>query len=62
MILTKLAIFLGLQKRTTGRTFFDYSSEEKKKILKRAVEEGGKMQKDLIKEYDRKFNLNRATL
>ena len=53
MTFTKILSYLNLSKKTTGKTFFDYSSEDKRKILKRAVEEGGKMQLDLIEKYEK---------
>lgn len=37
-------------------SFFDYSAGEKTKIIRRAVKESNKMQKDLVEEYDRQFS------
>lgn len=62
MILHKVVAYLGLAKKSSGKTFFDYSSREKKKILKYAVMEGSKMQKELIKKYEKKYLFNRASI
>lgn len=40
------------KKLVVAPSFFDYSSEEKKQIVKKAVDEANKMQKDLMKRYD----------
>ena len=53
MTFTKILSYLKPHKKGAGKTFFDYSSEDKRKILKRAVEEGGKMQRDLIERYEK---------
>lgn len=37
-------------------SFFDYSAKEKAKIIRQAVKESNKMQKDLVEEYDRNFS------
>lgn len=58
MILDKILKYLGIEKKAEGRTFFDYSSREKKKILKHAVEEGAKIQLDLIREYEKRYSQN----
>ncbi len=62
MILSKVAAYFGISKKASGKTFFDYSSREKKKILKHAVAKGSKMQMDLIKKYENKYNLNKASI
>ncbi len=63
MIISKIAKRLGISKKSSGKTFFDYSSREKKQILKRAVEEGSKMQMDLIKKYEeKKYILNKVSV
>lgn len=41
--------------KPTGRSFFEFSSSEKKKIIERAAEESSKMQKDLLDRYEKKY-------
>jgi hypothetical protein len=44
---------LKKEKKAEGKSYFDLSAEEKKKIIKKAAEESNKMQRDLIKQYDK---------
>lgn len=39
--------------RIPGKSFFDYPSVEKKKIVKNAVREANKMQLKLLKEFEK---------
>ena len=46
---------LNLLKKTTkskGKSYFDLSARERKKIIKKAAEESNKMQRDVIKRYN----------
>jgi hypothetical protein len=45
--------FFKKEKAAEGKSYFDLSAEEKKKIIKKAAEESNKMQQDLIKKYDK---------
>jgi hypothetical protein len=46
-------------KAVKGKSFFDYSSGEKKKILREAAIESNKQQNELIKKYSNKcYNFN----
>lgn len=45
--------FFKRQKKAEGKSYFDLSAKEKKEIIKKAAEDASKMQRDLIKKYDR---------
>lgn len=45
--------FFKKEKKAEGKSYFDLSAEEKKKIIKKAAEDANKMQKDLLKKYDK---------
>ena len=47
----KINIFKN-KKLVVAPSFFDYSSSEKKQIVKKAAEEANKLQRDLMKKYD----------
>lgn len=47
---------LNRVKTVSGKSFFDYSSEEKKKIIKRAAIGASEAQLALVKEYERKYH------
>ena len=36
-------------KKIVGKSFFDYSEKEKRRILRKAAEEGAKMQQETIR-------------
>ena len=40
------------------RTFFEYSSKEKKNVLVRAAKEANRMQLELVREYERRMAKN----
>lgn len=41
------------EKKAEGKSYFDLSAGEKKKIIKKAAEDANKMQRDLLKKYDK---------
>jgi ribosomal protein S21 len=43
------------KKKSRGKNFFELPSEEKKRIIKKAVKEANKMQLELVKEYSSKY-------
>lgn len=45
-------------KATKGKSFFDYSSKEKKKIIKEAAKESNRIQLELVKKYNKNYNFN----
>lgn len=45
-------------KTVEGKSFFDYSSGEKKKILKEAAIESNKQQSELVKKYNKGYSFN----
>jgi len=51
--------FVKEQKRTKSTNFFDLSSVEKKKIIKKAVEESTKEQVKLLKDHGYAFNTSK---
>ena len=48
------------KKRSKGKAFTDLSSREKKQLLSRAAREANKMQLDLVRKFERKFNLSKV--
>lgn len=50
MILLKL---FTKRKKTRGKSYFDLTAKERKKIIKKAAEDSNKMQRDLIKAYNK---------
>lgn len=42
-------------KKKANINFFELSSKDKKKLIKKAVKGSNEMQEKLVKEYDRKF-------
>lgn len=45
-------------KTVKGKSFFDYSSREKKKIVKEAARESNRLQLELAKKYNKNYNFN----
>lgn len=45
-------------KAVKGKSFFDYPSGEKKKIVKEAARESNRLQLELVKKYDKNYNFN----
>lgn len=41
------------EKKAEGKSYFDLSAKEKKKIIKKAAEDANKMQRDLIRKYEK---------
>lgn len=41
-----------------GRSFFDYPSSEKKKIVKDAAKESNRLQLELVRKYNKIYNFN----
>lgn len=50
----KSLAFLGISANKDPRSFFDYSSKEKKQIINQAAEEANRMQRELVAEYNRR--------
>lgn len=50
------------KKKKTGKSFFDFSSKEKKQIIKKAVHESSEMQRELLKKYEKKLNYDRVSI
>ncbi len=44
-------------KSAKGNSFFDYSSKDKKKIVKEAAKESNRLQLELVKKYGNTYNL-----
>ena len=42
-------------KATEGKSFFDFSAGEKKKIVKAAAKESNKLQLELVKKYSKNY-------
>lgn len=53
-------LFLKLfnKKVAKGKSFFDYPSSEKKKIVKDAAKESNRLQLELVKKYNKVYNFN----
>ena len=49
---------LSPQKTPAPKTFFDYNSREKKKIIKAATVNANKMQLELVKRYEAAYHSN----
>ena len=49
----KLLKLFTVHNKTRGKSYFDLSAKEKKKIIKKAAEDANKMQRDLLKKYDK---------
>ena len=45
-------------KAAKGKSFFDYSSKEKKKIVRKAARESNRLQLELVKKYDKNYTFN----
>ena len=45
-------------KAAKGKSFFDYSSRDKKKIVKKAAMESNRLQMELVKKYSKNYNFN----
>lgn len=45
-------------KAAKGKSFFDYSSREKKKIVKEAAKESNRLQLELAKKYNKNYSFN----
>ncbi len=45
-------------KAAKGKSFFDYSSREKKRIVKEAARESNRLQLELAKKYNKNYNFN----
>lgn len=54
-ILKKVKHTIFGTKQETVRSFFDYSASEKAKIIRQAVNESNKMQKELVEKYEMQF-------
>lgn len=53
-----LLVFLKLRSISHERSFFDFSSKEKKKLIREAAEGAVKMQDELLKEYYKIQNMS----
>lgn len=52
----KLNIFgIFKKKKVEAPSFFDYSSKEKKEIVRKAAKEANKMQLDLVRKYNKLY-------
>ena len=51
----KLLNFYKTKNKKDAPSFFDYSAEEKKKIIQKAAKEANKMQKELVDKYDKLY-------
>lgn len=47
-------------KAAKGKSFFDYSSRDKKKIIKEAAKESNRLQRELVKKYDKNYNFSKS--
>lgn len=41
------------EKKAEGKSYFDLSSKERREIINKAAEDANKMQRELIKKYDK---------
>ncbi len=46
------------EKKAKGKSFFDLSSREKKKIVREAARESNKLQLELVKKYTKGYSFN----
>lgn len=46
------------KKAAKGNSFFDYSSREKKRIVKEAAKESNRLQLELVKKYNKGYSFN----
>ena len=46
------------KKPTKAKSFFDYPSGEKKKIIKEAAKESNRLQLELVKKYNKNYSFN----
>lgn len=53
-----IKIFLNKDKKKQTGNFFDLSSRDRKKIIKKAVIKGAEEQRKLLKKYDRVYGKN----
>ena len=53
-------LFLKLlgKKPSKAKSFFDYPSEEKKKIIKESAKESNRLQLELVKKYNKNYSFN----
>jgi hypothetical protein len=52
----KILHTLFRNKAAKGKSFFDYSSREKKRIINEAARESNRQQKELVEKYKRNYN------
>lgn len=55
ILIRKIRATFGFGNKVKEKSFFEFSSEEKKKIIREAASGANKMQSELEQEYDKKF-------